>query len=332
MKFTIKDGTLALLATFCVVSVFFILSCGGGGGGDSTSPTPEQPAMPEEPATPEQPEPIANIDPNVPLFMFGDGVSEEEKENFRNTAYRIMHFLNDEYGVTLNKNVTFYVYVDRENFLDAYAEYHNAPESQIETWREILQERQNIFGEEFWGTFDDKAIFIHGRHFVNNNRRLLRVTAHEYFHAVQTIGHIGSDGVRHIGAEWLVEGSARYVEALTFEFFGEPLENYSKQAEINFVRDFSESLESLESFENFFSPERDSNLAYSLSRLASEFLAENYGGLEAIFQYYRAFDPNVRPEEGFDVRWEEVFEDTFGISVEDFYQEFKEYRSNGFSN
>lgn len=41
MKFTIRDGTLALLTTFCVVNVLFILNCGGGGGGDSTSPKVE---------------------------------------------------------------------------------------------------------------------------------------------------------------------------------------------------------------------------------------------------------------------------------------------------
>lgn len=312
MKFTIRDGTLALLATFCVISVLFILSCGGGGGGDSASPEPEQPEMLE------QPEPIANIDPDVPLFVFGDEVSEEEKEKVRNTTYRIMHFLNDEYGVTLRKNLTFYVYVDRENFLEGYTEFHGegATEEFLQWVHDTIEEERRITGRVAWGTFDGDGIFLLGAHIIANTRNLIHFMAHEYFHAYQTTDHRGP--------YWFVEGSARYVEALALEYFGEPLDGftgtYSKQAEINYVRNSNQSLESIELYEDFFALD-DSHIGYVLGRLGAEYLVDHYGGFETIVEYYRS-----------EANWKDAFQDAFGISIDEFYEEFGEYQSRGFQS
>ena len=323
MKHFIKHGVLALFLAF------FAVGCGGGGSESPTIPEPEQPVEVGNA------DPVLNIDPDVPLFVFGDKVSEEQKETFRDTAYRIMNFLADTYGITLNKNLTNYFYVDRENFLEAYQEFHNAPQSRVDEWIRLIEEENRRTGGDGWGTFDGDAVFILGEKIINNHHQLVHTLAHEYFHAVQTIGHSGPDDIRHIGPEWLTEGSARYIEPLTLEHFGYPLDGptgqYSKMAEVNFVRNFEISLEDLETWTGFFrNPEYDSIYSYVLGRLAAQYLADNYGGVEAIFEYYRAFDPNEPQSFPFSVNWRTAFEDTFGISLDEFYEEFEEYRQGGF--
>ena len=262
-------------------------------------------------------EPVANIDPDVPLFLFGDQVSEEQKETFRNTTYSIMHFFNDEYGLTLNINVTYYVFVDLESFLEAYREFHSGAEEEFFQWvHNTIEEERRITGRAAWGTFEGDAVFLLGAHIIENRRNLIHFVAHEHFHANQ--------GANHPVPYWFVEGSARYVEALALEYFGEPLDGftgtYSKQAEINYVRNSNQSLESIELFEDFFALD-DSHVGYVLGRLGAEYLVDHYGGFEAIIKYYRS-----------EAIWEDAFQDAFGISIDEFYEEFGEYQSNGFSN
>ena len=98
MKFTIRDGTLALLATFCVVSVLFILSCGGGG--DSTSPEPQQPEMPEEPelnlevtAVPDQVRESFNLDPFYGKYLDGFGIPIVSSEKVEDEAFFVVRDL-----------------------------------------------------------------------------------------------------------------------------------------------------------------------------------------------------------------------------------------------
>ena len=329
MKFTIRDGTLALLATFCVVSVLFLSGCGGGGGSATPGiPDPE----------PEPPEisirPVENIDPDVPLFVFGDAVSEEDRETFRNLAYSAMNYLEDETGITLTRNLTYYAYTDRENFIRDYVEFRNrtpyatSPLEESDL-RRTLRERQSSFGYEFWGTFDNTAIFIYGEHYLSSDRRLLHVIAHEHYHAIQTFGIIGQDGIRHIGPEWLIEGSARYVEAWTLETAGYaltgPLTDLSREGDLRWAKMFSDSLESIATVEGFFFSGKTGDevfMSYVLGRFAAELLINEYGGLKVVTEFYRAIDEETT--------WQEAFESTFGIDIDTFYQEFREYREGGF--
>lgn len=268
---------------------------------------------------PEQPEPVTNIDPDVPLFIFGDEVTEEQKEKIRNTTYRIIHFYADEYGVTLRKNVTFHAYVDYENFLEGYTEFHGegATPEFLQWVRDSIEEERRITGRVSWGTFDGDGIFFLGSHIIENTRNLIHLIAHEYFHAYQTTDHERP--------YWFIEGSARYAEALALEYFGQPLDGptgyYSKQAEINYVRGSDQSLEAIELNDDFFALD-DSHVGYVLGRLGAEYLVDHYGGFEAIVEFYRDYGSN----------WEDLFEEAFGISINEFYREFGEYQSGGFQS
>ena len=319
------------LFSHCFLLLFVVLGCGGG----SDTATVNTPPVVEEPSLLEtQAEPVENIDPAVPLFEFGDEVSEEEREKVRNTTYHIIRFLEGEYGITLNRNLTVYAYVNRENFIEGYTEFHGegATPEFIQHVNDTIEEERSITGRVAWGTFDGDGIFLLGTHIIADTRNLVHFIVHEYFHAIQTIGYLGSDRIRHTGPEWLVEGSARYTEPLALEYFDLPLDgftgSYSRAAEIRAVSNLTASLKSMETWEGFFEAEHDSLLSYILGRLAAEYLADNYGGLEAIFEYYRSFDPDAP----FSVSWREAFESTLGISIDDFYEEFEGYRQRGFEN
>lgn len=199
--------------------------------------------------------------------------------------------------------------------------FHEEPESKKAEYRKILQERRNTFGHEFRGTFDGPATFIYGEFLLSDRRARLSVIAHEHYHAIQTLGVVGSDGIRNIGPEWLAEGSARCVERRTLEHAELPLLQYSKAEEMTQARKITESLQSLETAEAFFALS-DDNLSYTLGALAADLLADNYGGLSALTRYYRSIEPGTT--------WEEAFDNTFGISIEDFYQEFGDYRAENF--
>ena len=87
------------------------------------------------------------------------------------------------------------------------------------------------------------------------------------------------------------------------------------------ARKIAEFLQSLETVGAFFALSGD-NLSYALGRLAVGLLADDYGGLQALTQFYRAIEPGTI--------WQEAFENTFGISIDDFYQKFEDYRSENF--
>ena len=264
-----------------------------------------------------------------PKFVFGDQLSEEDKQNFKEDAYLAMRYIRDETDIVLNMDLTYYAFLDRENFIAAYLEFHEM-DFQVPVAsgfggeagvRERLQEIKDTYGYEEWGTFEGPAVFIYGERFIYERPYRLQVIAHEHFHAIQTLGEVGSDGIRHIGPEWLMEGSARYVEGLTLEHAGLWDLSAAIAARMARARKFTRSLQSLETTEAFFALPSVSD-GYTLGALAAGFLADNYGGLHALTRYYRSIEPGTT--------WEEAFENTFGISINEFYREFGQYRSENF--
>lgn len=308
-----------ILSLFVVF--LFVAGCGGGGSTSNSVPTAEEGADPLKPTTPLR----------EPGFVFGDKLSEEDKQNFKEDAYFAMRYIRDETDIVLNMDLTYYAFLDRENFIDAYVAFHKMDfqvpvgsgfggEASI---REILQERRDTLGHEFWGTFEGPAVFIYGEFFLSDRGSRLASIAHEHYHAIQTLGVEGSDGIKHIGPEWLTEGSARYVQIRTLEHAGlSDLSTAMEASDIAAVRTFTRSLQSLERTEAFFALPNRGLIGYGLGALAVSLLAENYGGLSALTRYYRSIEPGTT--------WEEAFENTFGISIEDFYQEFEDYRAENF--
>ena len=198
-------------------------------------------------------------------------------------------------------DLTYYMFVDSENFM-AFYEGHYAEA----WWLPGVEEWVESLGT--YGAWQGDAVFILGPPDILTRRYLTFLVAHEHFHAFQVPRHGSS-------LFWLIEGSAMHAGTLALEYFGYPLDGnvsyFSRQAELSFARGFDIPLEYMEEYHQFYELE-NLRAGYAVAALAVEYLVDHYGGFEAVVEYYR--DPS------------RDFHAAFGISLEDFYVEFAEYR------
>ncbi|MYE31907.1 MAG: hypothetical protein F4X80_04475 [Chloroflexi bacterium] len=143
-----------------------------------------------------------------------------------------------------------------------------------------------------------------------------RVHAHEYFHAIQfhLTGRV-SKPVPH----WMIEGSATYAE-VTYQGYAASSETAEEWIEQRTAR-YASEVGSLD-WPELSAPASDlrehPGLEYSLGFLAVDWLAEHAGD-QSIIDFFTALADEPS--------WQEAFEPAFGISVDDFYEEFGAYRS-----
>jgi hypothetical protein len=150
----------------------------------------------------------------------------------------------------------------------------------------------------------------------------MRLAAHEYFHQVQ-FALSGRDSQEHLAPDWLVEGSANFE---TFRVFAEDYQFH----EFERIRDMSKDmiwglhspLSSLDVRDQ--ARTEDSRAPYALGLVATEFLAKNYGE-ETILKKFWETRATTRT-------WQDAFRSTFGITTNDFYAKFEEYRRANFSS
>lgn len=131
---------------------------------------------------------------------------------------------------------------------------------------------------------------------------------------------------------WLVEGMMEYAAAVYTHHSegqsGSPLGFYWEDARSGF--DDQRELTDLPADIRDWG---DDHAATTLSAVAVDWLIKHSGNPDALFEFHRrAFDHALieRWNEGPDDDWLLAFEQTFDISVDDFYQRFAEYRANGF--
>ena len=124
--------------------------------------------------------------------------------------------------------------------------------------------------------------------------------AHEYFHVLQY--HLA--GARSWGPDWLVEGSATYAE----EAYDGGLE--FRRAIAPAGASYVASIRETELADQ-------TRLSYHLGFLAADWLV-GHAGERSLLQYYRLLPDHDS--------WEEAFAAAFGLTIEDFYERFKEHR------
>ncbi len=129
------------------------------------------------------------------------------------------------------------------------------------------------------------------------------------------------EGYREHGAGWLINGLARYVEAVSRETAGIETLVETRNRNIVWARRTGQPLREMEASAGVDAA--GSQAANALSFLAGEWLAER-AGEPALFEYYRLL-PSSR-------NWQEAFEGAFGIAIDDFYAEFEAYRADGFTS
>lgn len=142
----------------------------------------------------------------------------------------------------------------------------------------------------------------------------LSAIAHEYVHVLQS--HLSNFQLISLPL-WTYEGPATYLDSIYHGNWSRTSTDTQSVRE-NMIRRLEGITVRLA--ETFEGPER--NLAYSLGALASEYLDEHHGGTDALLDFWRTLAVSSD--------WITAFKRTFGISVDDFYERFAEYRANGF--
>lgn len=143
----------------------------------------------------------------------------------------------------------------------------------------------------------------------------MRGATHEYFHQVQyALSKRNWQGIQ--APTWLLEGSAQYASFRVFIDY----QFLESQRVYEISKDMIWGLHrGLGSLEASSQPQaEDSRAAYNLGLVATEYLAKTYGD-ESVMKKFWAIRATTRT-------WQDAFRATFGISVEDFYNQFDTYR------
>ena len=142
--------------------------------------------------------------------------------------------------------------------------------------------------------------------------------AHEYFHAVQ-FHLIGEPGKRVPG--WMIEGSATYSLIL---YRGTVSTQQTGDERIQEARRQNEAvlggynLLPLSQLESYSATVKPGNFGFTLGFLAVARLAEHAGDESIVDFFVRLADERT---------WRAAFEGAFGLTVDDFYEQFEAYRA-----
>ena len=153
---------------------------------------------------------------------------------------------------------------------------------------------------------------------LSNQPASTEMMVHEYFHRLQR--HWNSDfsvtGGRQI-LTWLVEGSAMYSEIAYWRHRGFASASEQHAVRVEHSRGVPDSLASLS--RNW--PWESDLPIYALSYLAVHWLVENSGNPNSWLEFWHPWNGRDRFE---------VFEEVFGIALDDFYLEFGEWRNENY--
>ncbi len=251
------------------------------------------------------------------LFTFGPNVPADQQQLVMDAIASGHEFFQSRLGTTVAGTTNVFVFDDIGLLVDAYMEFYNIPASRrpeiVELWTNstAISGFINIFiftQAHGWNTFPEEL----GLH---NHR--LRIILHEYAHVLEfdlvgsQLGCCPSDQVPLIGPQWLVEGSAEY---LTFVFFGDQGVIEGQKNDAKSVSAPLRELETLMGLDSEF-------FAISLAAVAVDF-AVSLRELSALVDFWQAI--------GDGASWQTAFESSFGLTIDEFYQEFEAYRSRSF--
>ena len=121
--------------------------------------------------------------------------------------------------------------------------------------------------------------------------------------------------------EWLQRGTVKYVDSAYRATTGHTIFARVRGELIGVAREVTGPLSTIESAASWNALGR--RRAGALSFLAADWLVER-AGEPALFEYYRLLPSSDT--------WREAFEGAFGITIDDFYDEFAKYRAAGFDS
>lgn len=283
---------------------------------ESTEEEPEpEPEQDQEPTTTTElePEPPDPLDIN---YVFGEDVSARTQTSIADSLAYAASFVEEVTGYK-SDDFTLFAFMASEPLVDHYMMFYNIPAGQrteiLNRWEHPRFEagRGNIFAlvrTELSGPLDPAT---------------LHPITHEYVHVIQWSfapnTHWGPDDPLPTGPYWLTEGIAEYFALLhrSSRAFGVTMEQTYRH--VVQVANFSDApLQSMESWSGMENAGTES--AYALGTIAAYQLAER-SGIKALLEYSEAV--------GNTGDWRSGFEQVFGLSVEQFYEDFEDPRDLG---
>ena len=260
-------------------------------------------------------------DPVVPYLTWeiGDDMPQDRREAARR-GILLMHNYATNLGLPdIDVLTKYYLFHNEKAVNQAYARLKRLTEEQA---AEHIK-RWNIFGEAGYG-----FIFINGARIDPDNLSNVQLTstsAHELAHVHQygsnDLGNIPTphDTVRLNGPAWLIEGGATFQAARAMAQGG--VIRYA-DSRARFVRQANQiadtlTLPDLETYNGL----RPVSGGSSFSALAVELLV-SLSSERAFVDYWTELGPETT--------WEQAFEITFGVNVNDFYTLYTNHRGNDF--
>ena len=255
--------------------------------------------------------PVATGRPRTPTvsptpgvtFKYDSGVSAEQRREIEEAVVLARKYLGEVY------NVVVYAFSD----LTCVPQQPDSPDITC----------PNLRGNLGIATANIIELNLATESWKRSHALRVSVVAHEYAHIVQNYN--GSSQIATplgvgLGPIWLIEGGAEYLA--TWVVTSERITDYAsaREGRINQVKKINAPLRTVE--DRGGARRAGGGSEYTLGFFGTEFLARNYGGEQNILKYFRATATSRT--------WHDAFKETFGISRDEFYEKFEEYRRVNF--
>ena len=302
------------------------------------TPTPQPRATPSPTATastattetalttrPEPPEVWYFDDPEVPYLKWevGPEVPEEQYQYARSGILDMHRYAVSLHLPPLPDDATFYLYGDHELAARTIARVE----------RRRLEDARRKFVDVEWAGLaglepeneDSGWIMLNLQAFIRypESWRYMRTSAHElshvYQYSLQGHGRFNTthQEVRVIGPAWIQEGFATWQSDRALAMGGVIPYEQGRERLIRQSQKVDVQLKETETYDGLKAGPGRTDMA----AMASELLAAE-AGEEALIEFWTLLRPG-NP-------WEQAFESTFGMTVDEFYPLFEEHRDAGF--
>ena len=249
-------------------------------------------------------------------------MTEEQFQYFRAGIFDMHRYASSLNLPPLPDDATFYLYSDRDLAVRTFARVE----------RRSLEDARQRFDSGDWAALaglepkNERSgwILVNLQAFGNlESWSYMGIAAHElshvYQYALQRHGRFDTTHkeVRVIGPAWMQEGFATFHPSRSLAMGGVVPYQQSRHRLIRQSQRVDVELEDTETYDGL----RAGPGRYDMAAMASELLAAK-AGEEALITFWTLLGP--------DTSWQEAFETTFGMTVDEFYPLFEEHRSAGF--
>ena len=243
--------------------------------------------------------------PDTPRVAFIGDVPSDLRRLFLAEIMSVIEFFSEQHGVNV-QNLSVYVAMGLEEGIPLYRELE--PHGFL-GYSEVAGLARSFVDEEI--------ILVLGTHAALGHDLFARLLSHTYFQHLQR--QLQQQEIRHwgVGPWWLLVGTAHYADELYESAMGyDAFEDWfdGRYAHLSSSRNNgTHDLRELES---------EQDLGRPLAILGTQYLMDRYGAPSSYLEVWQGLN---------DVRgWRETFEAVFGVTVDEFYREFRRHYDSQF--